>query len=117
MAKERVQIVYHYSFDPAQMSIGEIEIPDQITCTVSVGDAPPVPKKVSRENLSAEDRALIKQMMEQRILSANKTAQPKDAEGGIFSEEPKAAQGASKSAKSAPKTEAPKESEQSLNLF
>lgn len=71
----RVQAAYHFKIDPAKLTPGRIQLPEQITRTVSVGEEMTT-EKVSVLTLSAADRAAIIAELEKQTAEATRTARP-----------------------------------------
>ena len=75
MAETRVQIAYHFKIDPAQLVPGLIRLPEQITRTVSVGEAFTT-EKVGIDSLQAADREALTCELEKQCREATRTARP-----------------------------------------
>lgn len=71
----RVQAAYHFKIDPAKLTPGRIQLPEQITRTVLVGEEMTT-EKVSVLTLSAADRATIIAELEKQTREATRTARP-----------------------------------------
>lgn len=69
----RVQAAYHFKIDPAKLTPGRIQLPEQITRTVSVGEEMTT-EKVSVLTLSVADRAAIIAELEKQTAEATRTA-------------------------------------------
>lgn len=75
MAETRVQVAYHYKFDPAKEIPGMARLPEMITRTLSVGDEI-IPQKVSSESIPEADRAALLIEVEKQVADANRVAKP-----------------------------------------
>ncbi|AJF08291.1 hypothetical protein [Geoalkalibacter subterraneus] len=84
MAKERVQVSFHFNIDPAEMMIGQISLPETIMKTVAVGESEPVVSKVNSSELSDQDRAKLIDMIEQRVIKAGKKAKSVKSSADAF---------------------------------
>jgi hypothetical protein len=78
MSETRVQIAYHFKFDPAKETPGLIRIPELITRTIAVGDEI-IPVKVSAGIIPEADRAAMLAEMEKQVREATRTARSADA--------------------------------------
>ena len=75
MAETRVQIAYHFKFDPAQEIVGPVRIPEMITRTLSVADEI-IPEKVASSSIPDADRTALLIEMEKQVREATRTARP-----------------------------------------
>ncbi len=80
MAETRVQIAYHFKFDPAQQIVGPVQIPEMITRTIAVGSEI-IPQKVTSSSIPEADRAALLVEMEKQVREATRTAKPAGAAG------------------------------------
>ena len=71
----RVQAAYHFKIDPAKLTPGRVQLPEQITRTVSIGEEMQT-EKVSVLTLSPADRAAIVAELEKQCAEATRTARP-----------------------------------------
>ena len=75
MADTLVKGAFHFNIDPAKMNIGEFEIPEELTITVSVGKEL-CPLKVSSACLPGQVQEAMDSLVEMEILKANQKAEP-----------------------------------------
>ncbi len=75
MAETRVQIAYHFKFDPAQEIVGPVRIPEMISRTIAVGDEV-IPEKVASNSIPESDRAALLVEMEKQVREATRKAKP-----------------------------------------
>ena len=71
----RAQVAYHFKIDPAKLTPGRIQLPEQITRTISVGEELQT-EKVSLLALSLADRAAITTELQKLTVEATRTARP-----------------------------------------
>ena len=69
----RMQVAYHFKFDPAKTNIGQFEFPENVTRTITAGDRI-TPTKVRIEDVPADALEQLQAEAERLILEAHKTA-------------------------------------------
>jgi hypothetical protein len=74
----RAQVAYHFKIDPAKLTPGRIQLPDQITRTVSVGDEMTT-EKVSSLAIPVSDRVVLIVELEKQTAEQTRTARPAGA--------------------------------------
>lgn len=74
----RAQVAYHFKIDPAKLTPGRIQLPDQITRTVSVGDEI-FTEKVDSFSLARCDCAALVEQLEKLTVEQTRTARPAGA--------------------------------------
>ena len=69
----RMQVSYHFKFDPAKTNLGQFEFPETVTRTITAGDRI-TPQKVRIEDVPADALEQLQAEAERLILEAHKTA-------------------------------------------
>ncbi len=75
MAETRVQIAYHFKFDPAQEIVGPVRLPEMVSRTIAVGYEI-IPEKVASSSIPESDRAALLAEMERQVIEATRKAKP-----------------------------------------
>ena len=73
MAEVRVQVAFHFTFDPAKQLAA---LPEEITKTIAVGDKVTPEKVQSGKVIGDATRTAMLIEMEKLVLAAQKTAKP-----------------------------------------